>query len=106
MRTCNCKHPLALQDVLRQPLWARNIGQALIEDFFHQGIATGNHVANHVNIGVQFGLLGRKPFNQLNPLRLELGTHGRIHIRITASNTMPRLLGQHRNAAHKCTANT
>ena len=48
MGTGDGKHPLTLQDMLAYPLWPGCIRQTAIEDFFHQGIAARDYVANHV----------------------------------------------------------
>src|SRR5450759_1371403 len=43
----DCKHPLRAQDVLRQPLRAGDIGLVAVENFFYQGSAAGDDVADH-----------------------------------------------------------
>ena len=109
MRACHSQHMAALQDVFCQPLRAAGVGQALLQNGFHQrefGRAIGqagaaNYVAHHIHIGLQGGLLGSEAFNQLNAKRLQLLAHGRVHARITARYAVPRFTRQGSQAAHK-----
>src|SRR5690606_40262881 len=99
------EHPLALQHILSEPLWTGNIGQTAIKNFFHEQVAARNNIADHVDIRIEIDLFGRKSFDQLDTLRFELGTHGRVNIGIAASNAMACLFCQNGNAAHECAAN-
>ena len=68
MRTRHREHPLVAQNVFTQPLRAGNIRQALIQNRFHQRIATRNHIANHEYIRFEVNLRGIKAADEFNAL--------------------------------------
>ena len=86
------QHPLVMQYILREPLWARDVGQVAIKNFFHEQVPTRHHITDNENIWLQGNLLCTKALDQLYSLRLKLCAHRRVHVDITASNTVARLL--------------
>ncbi len=106
MGACNRQHPLVIENMLADPLRARGVRQTAIKDFFHQGIAARDDVANHEKVGFQIDLLRPKALDQLDALRFELGAHWRINIGIAAGNFVSGLFGQHGEPTHKGAANT
>ncbi len=100
----NGQHPLATQDVFRQPLRAGNIGQITGKDFFQQGVATRNGIAHHKKIGLQGDLLCPVAFGQRDPFLFELGTHRRVDIGIAARHAVSGRPGKQGDAAHECAA--
>ena len=101
----DCEHPLSLQYVFCQPLRAGGIRLPTVEDFFDQGGAAGDDVADHPQVGLQADLLGAVTFDQRNALRLELAAHRRIDIGIAAGYLVSSLSRDGGDAAHESTAN-
>ncbi len=77
-----------------------------IQDFFHQRIAARNHVADHIQIRIQVGLLRAETDDQLDTLGFELGAHRGIDILVAAGDTMAGALCQYCQAAHEGAADT
>jgi len=102
-----------LQNMLREPLWATGIGQARIQNRFHQrkfGVAIGqactaHHIAHHKHIGLEGQLVGPKAFNQVNAQCPQLVAHGGVDAGIAARDLVARFARQSGQAAHKSTAN-
>ena len=80
--------------------------EILNENFLKQGIAPGNGITNDENIRIKIELIGSVAFHQLDSLRLELGTHGRIDIGIAAGHPMAGSPSQKGNASHEGAADT
>ena len=107
-------HVAALQDMLGQPLRPTGVGQASVQDSFHQwefGRAVGqvraaDHVAHHVQIGLQCQLVCAKSFNQVNAQRAQLVAHGRIDAGVAAGDLVAGLARQCGQTAHESAANT
>ena len=77
----------ALKHVFRQPLRAAGVGQAGVENGFHQrklGASVGqtaarHHVADHEDVRFQCQLVGAEAFDQLDAQRAQLIAHGRVN---------------------------
>ncbi|MCY1531474.1 hypothetical protein D9M68_667020 [compost metagenome] len=92
------------QDVVAQPLRARHVAGARLQDGFHQRIAAADHVADHVQVGLQRQLLGPEAFDQFDSLFGQLRAHGRVHARIATSDLVAGGARDQRQAAHERTA--
>ena len=68
MRARDGEHPFVAQNVFAQPLRAGNVGQALIQNRFHQRIAARNDVTHHEYIRFQINLRRIKAADQFNTL--------------------------------------
>ena len=114
VRARHRQHMAALQHMLGQPLGAAGVGQARIQNGFHQRKLraaigqprTADHVAHHKHIRLQRELVGAKAFDQLNAQGAQLVAHGRVHTGIAARDLVPRLAGQGRQATHEGSANS
>ncbi len=95
------QNPAVVQDVLRQPLRAGNVRQVAVEDFLHQRVAARYHVADDVDVRIQFQLLDAPAFDQFYALRFELGAHRRIDVGVAAGDAMACLAGNGGDAAHE-----
>ncbi|MNO98461.1 hypothetical protein D3C76_902080 [compost metagenome] len=100
------QHPAIFEDMLEQPLWARDIRQVAIQHIFHAGVATAHGVADHHQIRRRIELGRIIALGQLYALLLELGAHGGIDVGIGARDSITQLLGQHGDAAHEGAADT
>jgi hypothetical protein len=78
----HCYHLSMLQKLLTQPLWARNIGQLVIEDVFNRRITTTQCIADDDQIRGRLQLLWLIALNQVNAQRCQLLAHGRIDVQI------------------------
>src|SRR5262249_2514076 len=76
-----------------------NEGQSLVEDFLHQRIAARDHVADHEQVRLERDLARVEALDELDALRLQLGAHRRIDVRMAAGEAVARLLGDPGNAA-------
>src|SRR5690606_20282471 len=85
---------------------ARGVRQPLIEDFFKQGVAPADRVADHIKICSEIQLIRSITLNQLNTLLFQLSAHGWIHRLIAAGDFQAILLGQYRQASHKGATNS
>src|SRR5690606_7132449 len=83
----------------------RDIGQALIQNGFHQWIAACDHVADDEKIRLQLSLGGIKAFGQDYALFFKLRAHGRVDAGIATGNGMPCGSGDQRQSAHESAAN-
>ena len=106
VRAGDAKDPAALQHIFRQPLRARDIGQALVENGFEQRVAARNRVADDKNIGLQSHLTGCEAFDQLDAGRAQLVAHRRVDIGVAAGHLVATSHGQLRDAAHEGAADT
>ena len=98
------QHPALAQDVLAYPLRTRGVGQATIEDFFHQRIAARNDIAYHIQVGLQRYLFSTETLDQRNALLFKLGAHRRVDIGVAAGHLVAGLARQYGEAAHECAA--
>ena len=106
-------HVPALQNMFRQPLRAAGVGQASIQNGFHQrefGVAIGqarpaDDIAHHKHVGLQCELVSAKAFHQLNAQRAQLVAHGRVNAAVAARDLVARFARQRGQAAHKSAAN-
>src|SRR5699024_4801795 len=96
---------LMAQNVIAQPLWARGIRQTALENGLHQWVTAGHDIAYHKQIRVQIELFDTKALDELNPLFLQLGTHGWIDTCITARNLMSRRSCEQCQPTHKSSTN-
>jgi len=93
---CYGHHMAALQEMFAEPLRAAGVGQACVQNRFHQrkfGTAIGqpgaaDHIAHHKQVWFQGQLFGAETFDEFDPQRAQL---------------IARQRGQ---AAHKSAANT
>ena len=107
MRAGHGQHPAPGQHVFRQPLRARGIRQATVEDRLHQRHATLDHVADHEDVRLHaLELAGLEAFDQLDAQRLELGRHRRIDILVAARHRVAGRPRQCSDAAHESATNT
>jgi len=95
-----------LQHVLGQPLRAAGVGQARVQNGFHQGVAAADYIADHKQVGLQRNLVGGKAFDQLNVQRTQLIAHRRVDVGVTTRDLVPRLARQRRQSAHEGAADT
>ena len=106
MRTGNRQRVASRQDVLGQPLRARGVFTAFVQDSLDRGIATRERIAHHDFIAVRRNILRQVALRERNAQSFQLRGHGRIDGLVTAFNHMPKLTRQHGNAAHESTGNT
>ena len=100
----NRHNPPVLQEMLLQPLWARRVGDIVIQYVFNRRITARQCVTDNYNVRLRLQVLHLIAFHQSNTLRLELCAHGRIHIGIRTGHFMTRLFGQYRNTPHEGSA--
>ncbi|MNT27143.1 hypothetical protein D3C72_1627600 [compost metagenome] len=100
------QHPAPLQDVIRQPLRAGDIRQALVEHILDCRVTARQRVADHHQVRCRVQLSGVIPLGQLDTLGFKLGAHGWIDIGVGAGDPMPEFFGQHCQRAHESAANT
>ncbi|KAG1539473.1 hypothetical protein G6F50_014499 [Rhizopus delemar] len=98
------QHVLAGQDVVAQPLRTGHVARARFQDGFHQRVAAADHVADHVQVGLQRHLLDAEAFDQFDPLFGQLRAHGRVHARIATSDLVSGGPRDQRQATHERTA--
>ena len=111
---CNGQHVATLQHVFRQPLGPTGVGCTRFKNGFHQGKfglargqpAAADHVANHVQIGLELHLLDAKAFNQLNAQSFQLIAHGRINTGIATRDTVSCFSCQGGQTSHEGAANS
>src|SRR5699024_7845788 len=82
-----------------------SIGQALIQNGFHQRVATGDNVANYIDIGLQLELFDAKALDKLNALFLQLRAHGWVDPLVAASNTVSSGAGDKGQPPHEGATN-
>ena len=112
MRAGHGQHVAALQHVFGQPLRPAGVGQARVENGFHQrefGRAicqprAADHVANHEHVGLERQLIGAVAFHQINAQRAQLLAHGRVNACVAAGDGVPGLARQRRQPAHESAA--
>ncbi len=104
MCTGNCQHPFIIQYVLANPLRTGRIGQAAVQNFFHQRITARNNITHHKQVGLQRNLRWIVTFDQLDALRGKLRAHWRIDIGVATSDTVSGFFRQHGEPAHERTA--
>jgi hypothetical protein len=103
------QHMAALQHMLGQPLRAAGVGQAGVQNGFHQrklGAAVGqpgaaDHIAHHEHIGAQRQLVGAEAFDQLDAQGAQLIAHGWVNTGVAASNLVPCFPRQRGQAPHE-----
>ena len=105
VRAGHGQHPSITQDMVADPLRARHVLQAAVQDFLDQRIATRHDVADHIQVGIQRHLVRAVALDQLDALGFELGAHRRIDVGVAAGDTVAGLLGQDRKSAHEGAAN-
>ena len=99
--------------MLAQPLRPAGVGQALVENNLHQGEfglaivqpGAADHIAHHIHIGLERGLLGAKAFDQINAQSAQLIAHGRVNTRIATGYGVPRLARQSGQTTHEGATN-
>ena len=104
----------ALQHMLGQPLRAAGVGQASVQNRFHQRefraaviqAGTADHIAHHIHIGFQSQLIGRKALDQLNAQGPQLVAHGRVDPGIATCDFVSRFTRQGGQSSHEGAANT
>ena len=101
VRARDCKHPFATQHVLREPLRTRHVGQSQFEDALHERVAARHHVADDEQVGRERDLSRVPALRERDALRLQLGTHRGIDVRVATGHAVARLLGDHRDTAHE-----
>src|SRR5712691_4429210 len=104
MSSCDRKHPLACQNVFREPLRAGNVAVTPIQYRLDQWIASAYYVPDQPEIGIQGDLIGAVTLGELNTLAGKLDAHRRVNIGVTACHPVPRCLGDRSNASHESTA--
>ena len=87
--------------VVVQPLRPGGERQAAIEDFLHQRVAAGDHVADDEQIRLELNLAGIEALDEFDALRLQLSAHWRIDVGVAASDLVTRLPGDHGQSAHE-----
>ena len=108
------QHVAALQHMFTQPLGAAGVGQAGVQDGFHQRelrcavrqTGAAHHIAHHKHVGTQCQLVGAKTFDQVDAQGPQLVAHGGINAGIAAGHPVPGLACQRRHAAHEGAANS
>ncbi len=107
------QHMAALQQVFGQPLRAAGVGQAGIENGFHERkfrcairqMGAAHHVADHKHIGLQGQLVGAKTFDQIDAQRPQLVAHRWVDASVAAGHAVAGLACQRGYAAHEGAAN-
>ena len=89
------------EDVLGEPLRARNVAFATVEDRFHQRVTARDDVADHPEVGREPQLLLAESFDQLDAERRELLAHRRVDIGIAAGDAIAGGAGNGGDAAHE-----
>ena len=110
----NSQHVAPLQDMFGEPLWAARVGQACVQNGFHQRefrrtivqTSATDHIANHEHVRFHSQLVGTEAFNQVNAQGAQLVAHGRVHAGVATGDFVPGLTRQCRQAAHEGAANT
>jgi hypothetical protein len=100
------QHPFMTQNMVPDPLRARYIPQAAVQDFLDQRIAARHHVPDHIQVGIERHLVRAIALDQLDALGFELGAHRWIDVGVAPGDAVAGLFGQYCQAAHEGAANT
>src|ERR1051326_6452580 len=95
----------ARQDMLGEPLRARNIAITAVENRLHQWIVARNHVADHPEVRRERHLRFAKAFGELDTERRELLAHWRVDVRVAARHAIARRACDGGDASHERAAN-
>ena len=103
------QHMAALQHMFTQPLGAAGVGQAGVQDGFHQRelrcavgeAGAAHHIAHHKHVGLKRELVGAEAFDQVDAQRAELVAHGWVDPGVAARHLVPCLARQGREASHE-----
>jgi hypothetical protein len=103
-----------LQDVLGQPLGAAGVGQACVQNGFHQRefgsaidqVDAADHVAHHIHVGGKCQLVGAEAFHQVNAKCSQLIAHGGVNASVTAGDFVACFPCQSGQATHESATNT
>src|SRR5690606_10796093 len=100
----NSQDMLALQYGLTEPLRAGYIGQAGVQNRFHQRVATRHNIADYEKVRLKSDLVGLEPFYEFDALFFQLGTHGRVNAGVTARDLVAGGACYQGQATHERTA--
>ena len=89
------------QHVLGQPLRARDVRQAAVQQALDDGLAAAHDVADDDHVGVQVELRGVVALDQRDALRLELRAHRRVDVGVRTGDAVARGARERRDAAHE-----
>src|SRR5512139_383743 len=95
------QHPFVLQNIVGQPLRTGGVGQAALEDGFHQRVAAGHDVADDEDIGLEVDLAGVPAFGQFDAERAQLVGHRRVDVGVAAGDGVAGWARDGGDAAHE-----
>ena len=95
------EHPFVVQHVVGQPLWAGGVGEAALEDGFHQRVAAGDDVADDEDVGLDADLAGIPAFGQIDAEGAQLVGHRRVDVGVAAGDGVAGCAGDGGEAAHE-----
>ena len=112
MRSGDSQHVATLQHVLGQPLRAAGVGQACVQNRFHQRefrcavgqMSAADDVADDEHVWLQRELIGPEAFDQFNAQGAKLVAHRRIDPGVAAGDCVARLTRQCSQTAHESAA--
>ena len=93
--------PSARAAPVREPLRARGVAQAALEDGLDQRIAARHRVADDEAVAIGGQRLGAVAFVQLDAGRFELGAHRRIDVGVRTANLDAEFAGDERDTRHE-----
>ena len=107
VRSCNSKHRPSLlsgKNVFTQPLRARSIRKAGIENGLQKRIAAGDGIADHPKIRSDSKLLGTVPFSDGYTVGAQRIAHRGIDVFVTPGHLVAGFAGDLSDAAHESAA--
>ena len=95
--------------MLGQPLRAAGVGQACVQDGFHQRkfgrtvrqADAADHVADDKHVGLQGQLVGAKTFDQIDAQGPQLVAHRRVNASVATRHLVACLARERGQAAHE-----
>ena len=92
------------QHVLGEPLRARHVRHAAVQQPLDERLAARHDVADDDDVGLQVELRGIVAVDQLDALGRKLRAHRRVDVGVGAGHAMPRGARERREAAHEGSA--
>ena len=107
VRSGDGEHPEIAQHVFVEPLWARDIRTAGVQNGLHQRIAARDDITDDKDVGIArdpLQLLGPESFGKSDSQRLQLRRHRRVDVRVAPRYAMAGCLRDGCDSAHECAA--